>query len=42
LALVAVQRLSRLTGEQPDALLERFLAAWFDGVPVPVAEGLEP
>jgi DNA polymerase III delta subunit len=41
-ALVAVQRLSRLTGEEPDALLERFLAAWFDGVPVPVAEDLEP
>ncbi len=41
-ALVEVQRLSRLTGEDPDLLLERFLAAWFDGAPVPVAEDLEP
>jgi DNA polymerase III delta subunit len=41
LALHHCQRMSRLTGEDPDALLERFLAQWFDGVPVPSAQDLE-
>jgi len=41
LALHACQRLSRLTGEAPDALLERFLMQWFDGAPIPTAEDLE-
>jgi hypothetical protein len=41
LAVHACQRLVRLTGEEPDALLERFLAQWFDGVPIPTAEDLE-
>jgi hypothetical protein len=39
-ALHACQRQSRLTGEDPDALLERFLAQWFDGAPIPSAEDL--
>ena len=41
LALHACQRLSRLSGEDPDALLERFLTQWFDGAPIPTAEDLE-
>ncbi|MFN7671735.1 MAG: DNA polymerase III subunit delta [Planctomycetota bacterium] len=41
LAVHACQRLARLTGEEPDALLERFLAQWFDGAPIPAAEDLE-
>lgn len=39
-ALHACQRQSRLTGEDPDALMERFLAQWFDGAPIPSAEDL--
>jgi hypothetical protein len=42
LALHHCQRMSRTTGEDPDVLLERFLAQWFDGVPVPAAQDLEP
>ncbi len=42
LALHACQRASRLTGEEPDALLERFLAQWFDGAPIPTLQDLEP
>jgi DNA polymerase III delta subunit len=41
LALHACQRLSRSTGEDADTLLERFLAQWFDGAPIPTAEDLE-
>ena len=41
LALHNCQRGSRLTGEDPDVLLERFLAQWFDGVPIPTAEDLD-
>ena len=41
LALHACQRLSRSTGEDADALLERFLGQWFDGAPIPTAEDLE-
>jgi DNA polymerase III delta subunit len=41
LALHSCQRASRLTGEDADALLERFLAQWFDGAPIPTAEDLE-
>jgi DNA polymerase III delta subunit len=40
-ALHAVQRGSRLTGEEPDVLLERFLAQWFDGATIPTAEDFE-
>jgi len=40
-ALHACQRASRTTGEEPEALLERFLAQWFDGAPVPSAEEFE-
>jgi DNA polymerase III delta subunit len=40
-ALHACQRASRLTGEEPDALLERFLAQWFDGAPIPSLQDLE-
>jgi len=39
-ALHACQRQSRLTGEDADALMERFLAQWFDGAPIPSAEDL--
>lgn len=39
-ALHACQRQSRLTGEDPDVLMERFLAQWFDGAPIPTAEDL--
>lgn len=41
LALHACQRLGRTTGEDPDALLERFLSWWFDGGAIPTAEDLE-
>lgn len=41
LALHACQRSSRLTGEEPDVLIERFLQQWFDGAPVPTAEDFE-
>lgn len=41
LALHACQRASRLTGEEPEVLLERFLGQWFDGLPVPDAEEFE-
>jgi DNA polymerase III delta subunit len=41
LALHACQRASRLTGEEPDVLLERFLGMWFDGAPIPSLEDLE-
>jgi hypothetical protein len=41
LALHSCQRLSRTTGEEPDALLERFLLQWFDGASIPTAEDLE-
>lgn len=41
-ALHACQRASRLTSEEPDALLERFLAQWFDGAPIPTLQDLEP
>jgi len=34
-ALHHCQRMSRLTGEDPQALLERFLVMWFDGAPIP-------
>jgi hypothetical protein len=36
--LLHVQRDRRLTGEEDDALLERFLVAWFDGAPPPERE----
>jgi len=35
LALHHVQRLQRTTGEADDVMLERFLAHWFDRLPVP-------
>jgi DNA polymerase III delta subunit len=38
LALHAVQRLSRVAGEEPDVLLERLLVAWFDGAVMPSTE----
>ena len=41
LALHACQRSSRTMGEDPEVLLERFLAQWFDGAPVPSAEEFE-
>lgn len=41
LALHSCQRASRSSGEDPDALLERFLSQWFDGAPIPTAEDLE-
>jgi len=41
LALHHCQRASRLTGEDPELLLERFLAQWFDGAPIPAAEDLD-
>lgn len=40
-ALHACQRASRLTGEEPDALLEQFLLQWFDGAPIPTLQDLE-
>ena len=41
LALHACQRQSRLSSEEPDVLLERFLAQWFDGAPIPTAQDLD-
>ena len=41
LAVHHCQRMSRLTGEEPEVLLERFLAQWFDGVPIPTAADLD-
>jgi hypothetical protein len=41
LALHHCQRMSRLTSEEPEVLLERFLAQWFDGAPIPTAADLE-
>ena len=41
LALLHCQRMLRLSSEEPVVLLERFLAQWFDGVPVPTARELE-
>jgi DNA polymerase III delta subunit len=40
-ALHACQRKSRLFREDPEVLLERFLAQWFDGAPIETAEELE-
>ena len=40
-ALHACQRASRLTGEEPQLLLERFLSQWFDGTPIATAEEFE-
>lgn len=40
-ALNACLRKSRILGEDGEALLERFLAQWFDGVPIETAEELE-
>ena len=37
-ALHACQRKSRIVNEDPDVLLERFLAQWFDGAPIETAE----
>jgi DNA polymerase III delta subunit len=42
LALHSCQRMARLFGEAPVVLLERFLAQWFDGAPIPTAAELEP
>jgi DNA polymerase III delta subunit len=42
LALHHCQRMQRLSGEDPAVLLERFLAQWFDGAPIPSATDLEP
>lgn len=42
LALHHCQRLARTSGEEPDALLEQFLACWFGRTPLPGAEDLEP
>lgn len=41
LALHQCQRASRLTSEDADLLLERFLSQWFDGAPIPTAEDLD-
>ncbi|MEO6596474.1 MAG: hypothetical protein ABIP94_17115 [Planctomycetota bacterium] len=41
LALHHCQRSSRLTGEEPEVLLERFLSFWFTAVPIPTAEDLD-
>lgn len=40
-ALHHCQRMSRLSGEEPALLLERFLVHWFDGAPIPTSEELE-
>lgn len=40
-ALLCCQREKRLTGEDDDVLLERFLCRWFEGAPVPEAAELE-
>jgi hypothetical protein len=42
LALHDCQRRQRLTGEEPQTLLERFLTQWFDDAPIASAEDLEP
>lgn len=41
LALLHCQRERRLSGEEDDVLLERFLSRWFDGAPVPAPEEIE-
>jgi len=41
LALHHCQRQSRASGEEPLLLLERFLAMWFDGPPIPPAEEVD-
>ncbi|MBX3461777.1 MAG: hypothetical protein KF830_01285 [Planctomycetes bacterium] len=41
LALRHCQRMARLSAEEPDVLLEQFLAQWFDGAPIPTAQELE-
>jgi hypothetical protein len=41
LAVHHCQRMSRLTSEEPEVLLERFLAQWFDGAPIPTAADLD-
>ena len=41
LAVHYCQRMSRLTAEEPEVLLERFLAQWFDGAPIPTAADLD-
>ena len=41
LALHHCARQLRLTGEEPDVLLEQFLTMWFDAVPIPSAEDLD-
>ena len=41
LALHACLRESRITGEDDEVLLERFLGQWFDGLPIPTGEELE-
>ncbi|MCK5943111.1 MAG: hypothetical protein KAI24_14120, partial [Planctomycetes bacterium] len=38
LALHVCLRRSRVLGEDPEVLLERFLAQWFDGAPIETAE----
>lgn len=40
-ALHACQRKSRLSDSDTEVLLERFLAQWFDGVPIETAEEME-
>ena len=42
LAVHHCQRMSRLSAEEPAVLLERLLAQWFDGGPIPMAKDLEP
>jgi hypothetical protein len=41
LALHHCQRMSRVSGEEPEVVLERFLAQWFDQTPVPTARDME-
>jgi len=41
LALHYCQRMSRVQGEEPEVVLERFLAHWFDRTPVPTAKDME-
>ncbi|MCA8974131.1 MAG: hypothetical protein KDC98_05385 [Planctomycetes bacterium] len=41
LALHHCQRMSRFQGEDPEVLLERFLAHWFERRPVPLAKDFE-
>ena len=40
-ALHSCQRQSRVLGEEPQLLLERFLQQWFDGAPIVSAEEME-